>query len=293
MSKQFKGLGKGLDAIFQSNSTTNDYPTNKSNDKTVNEIELGKIKPNPAQPRTEFDQDALNELAQSISRLGIIQPITVKENEEFYTIISGERRFRAAKMAGLTTIPVYIRKVGDQELLEMALVENIQREELNAIEIALTLNRLLKDCNLTQIELSERVGKPRPTIANYVRLLTLPAEVQAAIKACLISMGHARTIAGVKSYADQIYVLEQILIENLSVRQTEELTQKLNLQNYNIKTTKTEKILLPQTYNNIAAEFTAKLGSKVAITLNKKGNGKITIKFNSEKELLKIQDLIK
>jgi len=293
MSKQFKGLGKGLDAIFQSNSPTSGYTTNKSNDKTVNEVELTKIKPNPAQPRTEFDQEALNELAQSISRLGIIQPITVKENEDNYTIISGERRFRAAKIAGLTTIPVYIRKVGDQELLEMALVENIQREELNAIEIALTLDRLLKDCNLTQIELSERVGKPRPTIANYVRLLTLPAEVQAAIKSTLISMGHARTIAGVKSYADQIYVLEQILIENLSVRQTEELTQKLNQQNNNIKTTKTTKLQPPQTYNNIANEFAAILGSKVAITLNKKGNGKITIKFNSEKELLKIQNLIK
>ena len=293
MSKQFKGLGKGLDAIFQSNTPTNDFQTPKSNDKTVNEIELTRIKPNPEQPRTEFDQEAINELAQSISRLGIIQPITVKEYQDNFIIISGERRFRAAKIAGLTSIPVYIRKVGDQELLEMALVENIQREELNAIEIALSLNRLLKDCNLTQIELSERVGKPRPTIANYVRLLTLPAEVQAAIKTTLISMGHARTIAGLKNYADQIYVLEQILLENLSVRQTEELTQKLNQQNNNNVTAKTDKIQLPQSYNNIAAEFAQKLGAKVAITLNKKGNGKITIKFNSEKELLKIQNLIK
>ena len=293
MSKQFKGLGKGLDAIFQSNTPTNDFQIQKSNDKTVNEIDLTRINPNPEQPRTEFDQEAINELAQSISRLGIIQPITVKEYQDNFIIISGERRFRAAKIAGLTSIPVYIRKVGDQELLEMALVENIQREELNAIEIALSLNRLLKDCNLTQIELSERVGKPRPTIANYVRLLTLPAEVQAAIKTTLISMGHARTIAGLKNYADQIYVLEQILLENLSVRQTEELTQKLNQQNNNNVTAKTDKIQLPQSYNNIAAEFAQKLGAKVAITLNKKGNGKITIKFNSEKELLKIQNLIK
>ncbi len=293
MSKQFTGLGKGLDAIFQSNSTHNDTMATKSNDKTVNEIALQKIKPNPTQPRTEFDKDALDELAQSIRRLGIIQPITVKEEAGIYTIISGERRFRAAKLAGLETIPVYIRKVGDQELLEMALVENIQREELNAIEIALTFNRLLKECNLTQLELSERVGKPRPTIANYVRLLTLPDEVQAAIKAAFISMGHARTIAGVKSYTDQIYVLEQILIENLSVRQTEELTQRLNQQDKPTSKAKGEKTVMPQTYKNVAVALSKVIGSKVAVTQTKKGNGKITIKFNSEAELIRIQNLIK
>lgn len=286
MTKKLTGLGKGLDAIFQ-DAGVQSLNAHKSNDTTVSEIELSKIVPNPNQPRTLFAEEALEELAQSIRQLGIIQPITVREEGGKYLIISGERRFRASQIAGLVSIPAYVRKANDQQLLEMALVENIQREELNAIEIALTFERLLEDCKLTQKELSERVGKKRSTIANYVRLLSLAAQVQAALKAGIISMGHARAIAGVENHTDQIYLLEQIVEGKLSVHDAEELVAKMNEPNE-----KASKKTTKNPYKELAKALTKSVGFKVAISSKGNGVGKVAIEFNSEEQLQKIQTLL-
>lgn len=280
------GLGKGLDAIFQTAGVQN-LSSQKSNDTTVSEIQLDQINPNPNQPRSLFNEEALEELAQSISQLGIIQPITVRQQDGKYMIISGERRYRASLLAGLTSIPAYVRKANDQQLLEMALVENIQREELNAIEIALTFERLIEDCQLTQMELSERVGKKRSTIANYVRLLTLAAQVQAALRAEIISMGHARAIASVESHTDQVYLLEQIVEGKLSVRQTEEMVAKMNEPNE-----KVEKNSKKNPYKELAKELTNKMGLKIAISSKGSGVGKIAIEFNSVEQLKKIEEIL-
>lgn len=280
------GLGKGLDAIFQTAGVQN-LSSQKSNDTTVSEIALDQIHPNPNQPRSLFNEEALEELAQSISQLGIIQPITVRQQDGKYMIISGERRYRASQIAGLTSIPAYVRKANDQQLLEMALVENIQREELNAIEIALTFERLIEDCQLTQMELSERVGKKRSTIANYVRLLTLAAQVQAALRAELISMGHARAIASVESHTDQVYLLEQIVEGKLSVRQTEEMVAKMNE-----PSEKVEKNSKKNPYKELAKELTNKMGLKIAISSKGNGVGKIAIEFNSVEQLKKIEEIL-
>lgn len=286
MTKKPMGLGKGLDAIFQTAGVQN-LSSQKSNDTTVSEIQLDQINPNPNQPRSLFNEEALEELAQSISQLGIIQPITVRQQDGKYMIISGERRYRASLLAGLTSIPAYVRKANDQQLLEMALVENIQREELNAIEIALTFERLIEDCQLTQMELSERVGKKRSTIANYVRLLTLAAQVQAALRAEIISMGHARAIASVESHTDQVYLLEQIVEGKLSVRQTEEMVAKMNEPNE-----KVEKNSKKNPYKELAKELTNKMGLKIAISSKGSGVGKIAIEFNSVEQLKKIEEIL-
>lgn len=286
MTKKPMGLGKGLDAIFQTAGVQN-LSSQKSNDTTVSEIALDQIHPNPNQPRSLFNEEALEELAQSISQLGIIQPITVRQQDGKYMIISGERRYRASQIAGLTSIPAYVRKANDQQLLEMALVENIQREELNAIEIALTFERLIEDCQLTQMELSERVGKKRSTIANYVRLLTLAAQVQAALRAELISMGHARAIASVESHTDQVYLLEQIVEGKLSVRQTEEMVAKMNE-----PSEKVEKNSKKNPYKELAKELTNKMGLKIAISSKGNGVGKIAIEFNSVEQLKKIEEIL-
>lgn len=289
MTKQLKGLGKGLDAIFQNSGISPMGTPRTTHDSTVNELPLDKIKANPTQPRTIFNAEAIEELTQSIRRLGIIQPITVRENTDgTYLIISGERRFKAATMAGFTTIPAYVRKANDQELLEMALVENIQREELSAIEIALTLDRLLHDCNLTQEQLSERIGKKRSTISNYVRLLSLPAEVQAALQQSLISMGHARAIAALTADTDQLYILEQTIENALSVRETEELVAKMTLP----KKQTVKKAPLPSSYKAISSALTEALENKVSITRNAKGEGRITIRFDDQAQLDKIKQHI-
>ena len=220
-----KGLGRGLDAIFG---------TDKPNAilkpmSEMAEIAIQDIIPNPTQPRTQFDEEALEELATSIRQLGVIQPITLRKRNKDgkYIIISGERRFRAASMAGLSSLPAYIREVDDENLHAMALVENIQRQDLNAIEIALGMQRLIQECNLTQDALSERVGKKRSTVSNYMRLLKLPNEVQLALKEGLISMGHAKAIAGVEERL-QIKLLKRCIKRALSVRQAEELARKLS-----------------------------------------------------------------
>lgn len=292
MTKKPTGLGKGLDAIFQNSgiSPLSGSAIIKSKDSTVSEILIDKIKPNPSQPRADFDNEALEELAQSITRLGIIQPITLRENADgTYLIISGERRYRASKIAKLTTIPAYVRKANDQELLEMALVENIQRQDLNALEIALSFERLLKDCNLTQEQLSDRVGKKRSTIANYVRLLALPTEIQAAVKQNLITMGHARAIASLQNTADQLFALENVIEGQLSVRETETLVAKLAQPKLTANQTKTP---LSDEVKSLSKQLTQKLQGKVSITQTQKGDGKITIRFEDARQLETIKKII-
>ena len=218
-------LGKGLGALIRQPDAQN--PANSAN--TTNKIDVGKIEANPYQPRTHFDEETLDELAASIKQLGIIQPITVREADNgMYQIISGERRYRAALIAGLTEIPAYIRQAEDNNMLEMALVENVQREDLDAIEIAISFQRLIDECQLTQENVSERIGKKRSTIANYLRLLRLPAEIQLSIRQKQISMGHARALVNIEETAMQLQTLSNIIENGLSVRQVEALVQQIN-----------------------------------------------------------------
>lgn len=272
--KPSTGLGKGLSAIFA---------TEEQNTPTLgavgSEIELKLIDANPGQPRVAFDQEALEELSASIGRLGLIQPITVRSTDGGrFQIISGERRFRAAKQAGLKTIPAYVREVGDDKLLEMALVENVQREELDAIEIALSLHRLTEELGLTQEALSQSVGKRRSTVANYLRLLSLDEEVQAAVRARQISMGHARALVGVDSNERQRELLTQIIKNDLSVRAAEALVQSK------------PKSVAPRPTSQKLSDYTVRLaehlGSKgVTVESNERGAGKITLRFASKREL--------
>ena len=220
MKEKERGLGKGLSALFGENIEVKAKPMTE-----MVEIALSDIIPNPTQPRTEFDEEALEELADSIRQLGLIQPITVKREGEKYIIISGERRWRASEKAGLKRIPAYIREVDDTTLHAMALVENIQREDLNAIEISLGMQRLVEECGLTQEALAERLGKKRSTVANYLRLLNLPEEIQFAIKGGIISMGHAKALVAVESKSKQLSLLKRCIKNNLSVRQLEELVR--------------------------------------------------------------------
>lgn len=278
MTKQITGLGKGLEAIFETSGIS--IPTPKSKDSSISMIELTSIEANPTQPRTYFDQEALAELAQSIERLGVIQPITLRKvNGSKYQIISGERRFRAAKIAGLKEVPAYVRIADDEQLLEMALVENIQRENLNAIEVALTFERLMNECSLTQELLADRVGKKRATVANYVRLLNLPAEVQAALRSEIITMGHARALLGLRSENDQLVVLERTIRNSLSVRALEDIVATM-LEGKKAK----QPTRLPEKYKQFSENFASMLGAKVKISENANGAGKITITFESATE---------
>lgn len=269
------GLGKGLSAIFE----TEDHNT-PALGSVSSEVELARIVANPSQPRTSFDEVALDELASSIKRLGVIQPITLRETGGGkYQIISGERRFRASKLAGLTSIPAYVRTVGDEQLLEMALVENIQREELDAIEIALSLSRLTGELGLTQDALSQSVGKRRSTVANYLRLLTLAEEVQAAVRSATITMGHARALAGVESHDKQRELLVKIVKEELSVRATELLVK-----------TAPEKALPVKVKKVAMTDYSSRLQSvldikRVVVEANERGVGRITLPFASQREL--------
>ena len=219
MNAKTKGLGRGLGAIFEIEGSALPEKTKRS---AFEEIEIDRIAPNPKQPRTHFGEQALDELAESIRTLGVIQPITVrKEADGRYTIISGERRWRASKLAGLTSMPAYIREADEESMLAMAIVENIQRQDLNAIEVALSLQRLVDECHLTQDSLGERVGKKRSTVANYLRLLKLPVEVQLAVREELISMGHARALINLESEQQQIALLKKTIKKGLSVRQVD------------------------------------------------------------------------
>lgn len=278
------GLGKGLNAIFeteQHNVAGIEINTSSA------EILLALIDANPSQPRTVFDEQALDELAVSIKRLGVIQPITLRKVGDRYQIISGERRYRAAVIAGLKKIPAYVRAAGDAELLEMALVENVQREELGAMEIALTMRRLTDELGLTQQALSQSVGQRRSTVANYLRLLTLAPAVQQAVRSGEVTMGHAKLIAAIGVEADQVKLLAKITKSALSVRATEELIAKQKSTKPTHKTAKNGQI----------TEYNAKLGNifgakSVKVVANERGAGRVTIKFGSEAELQKILEIV-
>ena len=267
--KKVTGLGRGLDALID---TTHVEPRGGS---SINEVELAKIIANPNQPRRTFDQEALQELADSIKAHGVISPITLRKNEDgSYMIIAGERRFRAAKLAGLNTIPAYIRTAKDEQVMEWTLIENIQREDLDAIEIALAYQRLIDDYNLTQEKMSERVGKKRATVANYLRLLKLPAEIQIGIKEKKIDMGHARAILASESTEKQLYLYKRILNEGLSVRKVEELAAEN-------KTDKPKKNTKgAESYSAQEKELSAIFNRPVKIR-----DKKIIISFANDKEL--------
>lgn len=284
MSTKPKGLGRGLGAIFEIESK--ELPESKSGS-TFDQIDINLIVPNPKQPRTMFDEDALQELADSIRTLGVIQPITVKkETDGNYMIISGERRWRASQLAQVESIPAYIRpEVDDQTLLEMAIVENVQRQDLNAIEVALSLRRLVEECNLTQDVLGERIGKRRSTVANYMRLLKLPAEVQLALREELISMGHARALVAVDDPHQQIALVKKIVKKGLSVRQTEEMVKALA----NPKRAKAEPDEeFPEEYSRLVEQLEKVFTQEISIRKNPKGGGKITIGFDSDDDIRRI-----
>ena len=266
-----KGLGRGLDAIFGT-----DKVAVKATPMTqMAEIAIGKIIPNPTQPRTQFDDEALAELAESIKQLGVIQPITVKKSGDEYIIISGERRWRAAQKVGVEFLPAYIRDVDDENLHAMALVENIQRQDLNAIEIALGMQRLIEECGLTQEAMADKVGKKRSTVSNYMRLLNLPDEVQLAFKEGLISMGHAKAIAGVAA-EQQVAALKRCIKKSLSVRQMEELARKMATEP--ASATKAEEEY-PESYSRLVEQLEPYFSQNISIKRSKNGGGKIVIEF--------------
>lgn len=258
----------------------------------INEIELSRIVANPFQPRTNFDEETLKELAESIKEIGLIQPITLRKiADDKYQIIAGERRFRAAQMAGLETIPAYIRKAKDEAMLEMALVENIQREDLDAIEIAVSYQRLLEELEFTQEELSSRVGKKRSTIANYLRLLKLPAVIQKGLIEKQISMGHARAIINIEDSEIQTMIYSQIVKMGLSVRRVEEIVRNLNNRDEKEKQDD-EKKKFPQEFQGIKKQLDKIFSSKVDFLMNSSGKGKIVIPFKSHADLDRIVKII-
>lgn len=287
MNKPRKGsLGRGLEAILQSpetDITSKDISGNYVVG-AIADIAIEKIETNPFQPRNQFDEIALNELADSIREQGIIQPVTVRKlGYDKYQIISGERRYRASKIAGLTEIPCYIRVANDEEMLELALIENIHRQDLNAIEIGISYQRLLEECNLTQEELSKKVGKQRSTISNYIRLLKLPAEVQVALRDNHITMSHARTIISLEERDDQLKLLADILHNELSVRDIEQKvksTRKVKV--------KKRPVALPEKFTNFSKTISAELKTPVVLKKNNKGKGTIVISFSSEEEFDRI-----
>ncbi|MDR0729807.1 MAG: ParB/RepB/Spo0J family partition protein [Prevotellaceae bacterium] len=290
MAKQ-AALGRGLEALLGSDAGTI-RPRSGQNERTVeeqtlsgvSEISLDAIEANPDQPRKHFDAEALQELVESIKNLGVIQPITVREiRTGRYQILSGERRFRAAKIAGLETIPAFVRSTDDDDVLLIALTENIQREDLDAIEIALCYKRLMDECNFTQEAVSERVGKKRGTVANYLRLLQQPAEVQAAIRERKIMMGHARAIAGLPDDKSQIKLLRKTIDEGLSVRQVEEWVKKAQQQPDAKKTAQDAPV--PECYQQLVEVLEKYFNSTVAIKRGEKGNGSITVRFTGDEEV--------
>ncbi len=283
-------LGRGLSALLKDEPSVVSA-SDKGAEKLVGsivEIDLKKIKTNPYQPRTNFDKNALEDLVKSIAVLGVIQPITVRKIGTEYELISGERRFRASQVVGLETIPAYIRLANDQEMLEMALVENIQRQDLDAIEIALSYQRLLDEIKLTQEQLSHRVGKDRTSISNYLRLLKLDPIIQTGIRDGMISMGHGRAIIAIDNVDLQLEIYEKVIAENLSVRDTEQLIKSLK----NPSKAKISKKELPNEFKKAQKEFTDSLQSKVEVKRTSNGKGKIIIDFNSDTEFERLRKIL-
>lgn len=286
MVQRRNALGRGLDALL----SMDEVKTEGSS--SINEIELSRIAVNPNQPRRDFDPIALQELADSIGEIGIIQPITLRQVDNgTYEIIAGERRFRAAQLAGLSTIPAYIRTANDEKVMEMALIENIQREDLNSVEIALAYQHLIEQYGLTQERLSERVGKKRTTIANYLRLLKLPAPIQIGLQNKQIDMGHARALLTLDDPKLQVKVYEEILTHGYSVRKVEEIVKALS-EGEAIKSGKRKiapkQTRLPEEYNVLRQQLSGFFNTKVQLTCSEKGKGKISIPFNNEEELERI-----
>ena len=282
MAKQKFTLGRGLDALISTEAVRT------SGSSSIGEIEIDKIFANPNQPRHDFNEEALQELADSIKELGVIQPITLrKESDENYMIIAGERRFRASQLAGKTTIPAYILNANDEDTMEMALIENIQREDLNPLEIALAYQQLIEQHNLSQEQLSKRVGKGRATIANFLRLLKLPGNIQVALKEKKIDMGHAKALLSLSSHADQIRIFNETIKNGYSVREVEELVRNIkDGGTTEPKPAKTKK--QDETFHQLKKHLTQFFQTPVQLTCSEKGNGKISIKFKNEQELERI-----
>ena len=286
-----RALGRGLDALLQSpetDITSRDISGNYVAG-AIAEIDINLIEANPFQPRTEFDQTALEELAQSIKEQGVIQPVTVRKlGYNKYQLISGERRLRASKLAGLSKIPVFIRIANDEQMLELALIENIHRENLNAIEVAISYQRLVDECHMTQEAISEKVGKSRSAVANFLRLLKLPAEVQIAIRDGHISMGHARAIINIEDKEQQLKLLQQIIEDEMSVRQTEEMAEKAK------KGTNGERKqtnFIPEHFKSKIKSLSQTLNTKVKVKRDVKGHGSVVIDFKDEAEFDRIMEL--
>lgn len=287
-----RGLGKGLSALLENPDT--DITTSKGGSKTVGsvaEIKISQIETNPFQPRTEFEKEALQELAESIAEHGIIQPITVRKvGNDRYQLISGERRFRASQIAGLKKVPAYIRIANDQSMLEMALVENIQRQDLNAIEVALSYQRLIDECSLTQDQLSQKLAKSRPSITNHLRLLKLPAAIQLGIRDKDITMGHARALVSAGNEDKQLELFKKVITEKLSVRQLEDLIK--NKTESKKKPVSSDVMPVSEKQMEFKEAFSDTLSAKVDISKGNNGKGKIVINFDSEVDLNRIIELL-
>ncbi|MFB9057119.1 ParB/RepB/Spo0J family partition protein [Mariniflexile ostreae] len=294
-----QALGRGLSALLKDPSNDIQSVSDKNADKVIGniiELDLNFIEVNPFQPRTNFNEETLQELASSIKELGVIQPITVRKlGFESYQLVSGERRYRASKLIGLTTVPAYVRIANDQESLEMALVENIQRQDLDPIEIALSYQRLIDEINLTQEQMSERVGKKRSTISNYLRLLKLDPIIQTGMRDGFISMGHGRAIINIDDQNVQLDIYEKILTNKLSVRDTEALVRDYNsVEDTTTKTKATAKQdpTFPEHIAKGIKEFSEYFGHKIDVKVSKNGKGKITIPFHSEEDFNRLKKLV-
>lgn len=292
-ARKKQALGRGLSALLNDPDKDIKSADDKDADKVVGsivELDLDQIEVNPFQPRSSFNDEHLEELASSIRELGVIQPITVRKiKRNLYQLVSGERRYRASKIAGLLSIPAYIRLANDQEALEMALVENIQRQDLDPIEIALSYQRLIEEINLTQEKMSTRVGKKRSTITNYLRLLKLDPIIQTGMRDNFISMGHGRALVNIGDTKKQIEIYQKVVKEKLSVRATEDLVR-----HYNQKSSQPKRNeVLSKSFENEKKQISKFFGARVNIKVNKKGNGRIIIPFASEEDLNRIYDLLK
>ena len=296
MNNKRNALGRGLSAILKNPKT--DITNNTNNEKlvaTINEISIDEIQINPFQPRVNFEEEKIFELTESIKELGIIQPITVRKlGYNKYQLISGERRLRASQILNLKTIPSYIRIANDEQMLEMALVENIQRENLNPIEIAISFQRLIKECNLTQEQCGNKLGKKRTTVTNFLRLLKLPLEIQNGLKKQKISVGHARALINIKDSSKQLNIYNDIIENGFSVREVEQIVKDFSDRNYSFSASKKRnEEILTFAHQKILYDLSKKLDKKIQLKKTKKGNGKIIIPFSNEDELSEIFNKIK
>ena len=283
-------LGRGLDALLDTSEV------NTGGSSNIGEVDVMLIKPNPDQPRREFNEESLRELADSIAQIGIVQPITLRDTGDgFYTIIAGERRWRACQMAGLERVPAYIRTVDDENMMEMALVENIQRQDLTALEVALAYQHLIEQYGLTQEQLSEKVGKNRATVTNYLRLLKLPAPIQVALKERQIDMGHARALLSLDDPKAQLHVFDEMVANGLSVRRVEEMVKELSaggtVKGKDGKRIRQKGSTLSTEYNVLRDSLSSFFQTKVQMTCSDKGKGKISIPFANEAELERIMGI--